>query len=303
MITLIKLIYKFYSFKKRIQDIKRMKSLSKLFKIIFTIFSGLPLFKVIYIISKKPAFLFTKKVLAYLCLILSLITIFTELEPLNDIHHTILAVYGSASILSYAYFDKFYFWLLSFLIKKVDNPDEVIKILEMKFENREKQFKSFGDMIKFLEENPNKRIIWKRESEESSTVKIFHYLKENYNPERPWWDLRRYTEPEPIQVNEDVQIQEPEKGFFDKYKNEIIISVSAIAASILLYWYFKKGGGDDGDEDKNYLSKLKSLVNPLDQAGNSEDQTHKLKDLRDVGVMTDYIVDIPKVDNQASTSL
>ena len=126
---IIKLIYKFYSYKKRIQDIKRMKSLSKLFKIFFTIFSVLPLFKVIYNISKNPAFLLIKKLLSYLCLILSLITIFTELEPLNDIHDTFLAVYGSATIISYAYFDKFYFWLLSFLIKKFDKPDEIIKII------------------------------------------------------------------------------------------------------------------------------------------------------------------------------
>ena len=48
MITIIKLIYKFYSLKKRIQDIKRMKNISKLFKIILGLFSGIPLFKTIY---------------------------------------------------------------------------------------------------------------------------------------------------------------------------------------------------------------------------------------------------------------
>ena len=162
---------------------------------------GILFLKDIHKLSKNPAFLLTKKVLVYLCLILSLITIFTELEPLNDIHNLYLAVYGSASILSYAYLDKFNTWLLNFLIKRIDSPDEVFKMVEKKFESREKQFKSFGDMIKFLEDNPNKRVIWKRESVDSNT-KIYHYLKENFNTERPWWDLRRYFEEEPIKIVE-----------------------------------------------------------------------------------------------------
>ena len=185
-----------------------------------------------------------------LCIILSLITLVTDLEPFDNIHNMFLAVYGSASIISYAYFDKFYFWLLAFLIKKVDQPDEVIKIIEKKFENREMVFKSFGDMIKFLEENPNKRIIWKRESEESSTVKIFHYLKENYNPKRPWWDLGRYFEDEPApQLENEGEVIEEKENFWSSNKKYLIGGLLGIATAILVFMYLFDEDVDNGNAE------------------------------------------------------
>jgi len=63
----------------------------------------------------------------YLSLILTLITIFTDMEPISNIHNILLASYATASTLSYFYMDRINLWLLGILIKKLDNPDEILK--------------------------------------------------------------------------------------------------------------------------------------------------------------------------------
>ena len=100
------------------------------------------------------------------------------MEPLSNIHNILLACYASASTLSYFYMDRFNLWLLGILIKKTDNPDEILKALQDRdpsFLTLKSKLDTSEEPVEIIHAEVNENSQEVDEKQEEKIVKIYNY--------------------------------------------------------------------------------------------------------------------------------
>ncbi len=212
-----------------------MRKINKHLKQIALILTGLPVLKAFYSLLSSPTFLALRKVMVWLSILLTVVTVTTQMEPLADINNLLLTSLASLQVIGHFYSEKIYLFLIRFFMKRVDNPQAILDIVDKSLVNEELIFKNTNELHEYLKKNPDKRLLLKeREGQIRAYLNSLTSLNlenntlvtNNYNPDKPWYDLERYTE-EP----------EEEKKWYQKYAKYLLVGAIFLTIGGLTYYY------------------------------------------------------------------
>ena len=144
MLSFLRLILLFWRHRNLLPLIKLYKRMSKILKhskAILAVVASLPLISAIIKFILSPTFNQIKKVMVYLSIILTLITIFTDVAPATSLSNFILAYMAVLQYVGSSIFDKLYLSLIGFLARRVDNPEGLIRLLDDNLIERRVVFK------------------------------------------------------------------------------------------------------------------------------------------------------------------
>lgn len=123
------------------------------------IIASIPLLKSLLDLASNRTFLAVRRVLVWISIFLSIITVSTSLEPLNDISNMFLASIASFQIISMYYAERIYLWLLKFLVNRIDNPEGVLEAVEQRYFKHKLEFTSEKELSTWLRNHPDHRVI------------------------------------------------------------------------------------------------------------------------------------------------
>src|SRR6201996_7960886 len=224
--TFLKLLLKLdrlfmvYSLVKR--RTKTFRLIQKLFKII----AMFPIIKELYNLSTNPTFLALRKALVWLSIALTILTVTTSMEPLTDINNLLITSLASLNLILYYYSERLY--LFNFLMRRVENPAKIIEMLEENYVETELVFSDRAEMVEYLKNNPEKRLLLRGDS---AGIKAHSSLLQNsYDSSKPWYDPDRY-------LGKPVEKKPEPEGFIGKYRNYLIAGLVVLALGGLGYYY------------------------------------------------------------------